>query len=253
MTVAILTGASAGLGQSFFKSLLADGPQVDEIWLIARRKERLEEMAASCPEQKIRVLPMDLTDKESFKALADILENEKPDVRALINNAGFGKMGYVEELDPEDQGGMVDLNVRALTVLSAMVLPYMHKGAFVLNVCSIASFVPNPRMTVYSSTKAYVMSFSRGLREETKKRGVNVLALCPGPMRTEFLPVAGIAAGSSKNFDMLPYAEPDKVAKAALKNARRGKAVYTPLAFFKFYRILARVVPHRWLMKLSKV
>lgn len=253
MTVAILTGASAGLGQSFFKSLLADGPKVDEIWLIARRKDRLEQMAATCPEQDVRVIPMDLTDKESMKALSALLETEKPDVRVLVNNAGFGKMGYVEELDPEDQGGMVDLNVRALTVLTALVLPFMQKGAFVLNVCSIASFVPNPRMTVYSSTKAYVMSFSRGLREETKKRGINVLALCPGPMRTEFLPVAGIAKGSSKTFDTLPYAEPDKVAKAALRSAKRGKAVYTPLAFFKFYRVLARIVPHRWLMKLSKV
>ncbi len=253
MTVAILTGASAGLGQSFFKALTANGPAVDEIWLIARRRERLEEMAASCLAQNVRVLSMDLTVEDSFKELETLLKTEKPDVKVLINNAGFGKMGYVEELSPEEQGGMVDLNVRALTVLSAMVLPFMNKGAFVLNVCSIASFVPNPRMTVYSSTKAYVMSFSKGLREETKKRGVNVLALCPGPMRTEFLPVAGIAAGSSKTFDTLPYANPDKVAAAALKSAVKGKAVCTPLAFFKFYRILAKLLPHNWLMKLSKV
>lgn len=253
MTVAILTGASAGLGQSFFQAMCANGPQVDEIWLIARRRERLEEMAASAVDCKVRVLPLDLTVSDSFVALRELLEQEKPDVRALINNAGFGKMGYVEELDPVEQGGMVDLNVRALTVLSAMVLPYMQKGAFVLNVCSIASFVPNPRMTVYSSTKAYVLSFSKGLREEVKKRGVNVLALCPGPMRTEFLPVAGIAAGSSKTFDTLPYACPDRVAVLALKKARQGRAVFTPLGFFKFYRVLAKLLPHNWLMKLAKV
>ncbi len=253
MTVAILTGASAGLGQSFFKALTVNGPAVDEIWLIARRRERLEEIAAAYPDKKVRVLCLDLTAVESFKQLETLLATERPDVRVLINNAGFGKMGYVEELSPAEQGGMVDLNVRALTVLSAMVLPYMQKGAFILNVCSIASFVPNPRMTVYSSTKAYVLSFSKGLREETKKRGVNVLALCPGPMHTEFLPVAGIEKGSSKTFDTLPYANPDKVATAALKSAQKGRAVYTPLAFFKFYRVLAKLLPHGLLMKVSKV
>ena len=253
MTVAILTGASAGLGQSFFKELTANGPQVDEIWLIARRRERLEEMAAGCPDKKVRVLPMDLTAAESFDRLDTLLKAEQPDVKVLINNAGFGKMGNVEDLSADEQGGMVDLNVRALTVLSAMVLPFMQKGAYILNVCSIASFVPNPRMTVYSSTKAYVMSFSKGLREEVKKRGVNVLALCPGPMHTEFLPVAGIGKGSSKTFDTLPYANPDRVAKKALKSAKNGRAVYTPLVFFKFYRILAKLLPHSLLMKVSKV
>ncbi len=252
MEIAVLTGASAGLGKAFFDAYLQIGPKVDEIWLIARRRERLEALAAST-DQKVRVLPLDLVQEESITALKDLLETEKPAVKALINNAGFGKMGYVYDLSPAEQGGMVDLNCRALTQLSALFAPYMQKGGYILNVCSIASFVPNPRMTVYSSTKAYVMSFSRGLREELKPKGVNVLALCPGPMSTEFLPIAGIGAGDSKTFDTLPYAGPAKVAKAALKHAAKGHAVYTPKLLFKVYRILAKIVPHRWLMKVSKV
>jgi short-subunit dehydrogenase len=253
MTVTILTGASAGLGQEFFKVLTEQGPKTDEIWLIARRKDRLEQLAATCPHQKVRVLPLDLTQWEDLARLEQILNTEKPEVKTLINNAGFGKMGYVYELSAADQGGMVDLNVRSLTEMSRMVIPFMQKGSFILNVCSIASFVPNPRMTVYSSTKAYVLSFSKGLREELKPLGINVCALCPGPMRTEFLAVAGIGEGSSKTFDTLPYAKPAKVAKKALYWAGKGKAVYTPLVFFKFYRILSKFLPHSLLMKLSKV
>lgn len=253
MKVAVLTGASAGLGRSFFKVLTAQGPLVDEIWLIARRRERLEEMAAAYPDKKVRVLCMDLTAEESFTELEALLAAEKPDVKVLINNAGFGRMGYVEALSPTEQAGMIDLNNRAPTVLSALFLPYMQRGAFILNVCSIASFVPTPRMTVYASTKAYVLSFSKGLREELKPRGINVLALCPGPMQTEFLPVAGIGKGDSKTFDLLPYAKPDRVAAAAVRSAAKGKAVYTPLVLFKLYRVLAKLLPHNLLMKVSRV
>ena len=250
MNVAVLTGASAGLGKAFFDALLQNRPQVDELWLIARRKERLEALAAST-NQKVRVLALDLVKAESLTTLRELLETEKPQVKALINNAGFGKMGYVYELTPEEQGGMVDLNCRALTELSALFAPYMQKGGYILNVCSIASFVPNPRMTVYSSTKAYVMSFSRGLREELKPKGVNVLALCPGPMSTEFLDVAAIT-GQSKTFERLPYCDPQQVASRALDAALAGRAVYTNRLFFKFYRLLAKILPRSLVMKMCK-
>lgn len=252
MTVTILTGASAGLGKEFFKALTADGPKTDEIWLIARREERLTALAATCPTQKVRILPLDLTKEESYTALERLLADENPAVRGLINNAGFGKLGEVADLDWSDQARMVDLNNRALTVLTALVLPYMSKGASIINVCSIAAFVPNRRLTVYSSTKAYVFSFSTALRGELKKRGIHVLAVCPGPMATEFLPVAGIENGASATFDRLPYCNPAKVAANALKKAEKGKAVYTPRGFYKLYRVLAKILPHNWLMEISR-
>lgn len=250
MTVTVLTGASSGLGKAFFEALCADVP-TGEIWVIARRRERLEALAAAHPQRAVRILPLDLTKDESFAALQALLEAEKPQVKALINNAGFGKLGNVADVPGTAAAGMVDLNCRALTVLSTLFLPYMQKGSFLLNVCSIAAFVPNTRLTVYSSTKAYVFSFSTALRKELKPRGINVLAVCPGPMATEFLPVAGIENGASKTFERLPYCDPERVAKTALKKAQKGRAVYTPRGFYKFYRVLAKLLPHNWLMPLS--
>lgn len=250
MTVTVLTGASSGLGKAFFEALCADVP-TDEIWVIARRRERLEALAAAHPQRAVRILPLDLTKDESFAALQALLEAEKPQVKALINNAGFGKLGNVADVPGTAAAGMVDLNCRALTVLSTLFLPYMQKGSFLLNVCSIAAFVPNTRLTVYSSTKAYVFSFSTALRKELKPRGINVLAVCPGPMATEFLPVAGIENGASKTFERLPYCDPERVAKTALKKAQKGRAVYTPRGFYKFYRVSAKLLPHNWLMPLS--
>ena len=250
MSIAILTGASAGLGKSFFASLQKRHPDLDGIWLIARRRERLEEMAADCP-IPVTVLSMDLTDSACYDALGEKLKADGIRVKILINNAGVGELDNVADSDWRTQSRMVDLNCRALTAVTTVVLPFMERGGFVLNVCSIASFCPNTRMTVYSSTKAYVMSFSRGLREELRPLGINVLAVCPGPMKTEFLDVANIT-DRSPMFKTLPYSEPAIVADRAVMWAGKGKSVYTPKFLFKFYRVLAKLVPHSLMMKFCK-
>ncbi len=250
MHIAILTGASAGLGQSFFRSLLARYPRLDAIWLVARREERLQQMAQGSP-ILVEALPLDLTDPAAYDVLAERLAQTGATVDILINNAGLGQLDEVADSDWRTQSRMVDLNCRALTAVTTLTLPHMQPGSLILNVASIASFAPNPRMTVYSSTKAYVLSFTKGLREELRKKGIRVLAVCPGPMRTEFLDVADIT-GRSPMFKLLPYSDPDKVADRALVQAAKGRAVYTPRVFFKFYRILAKLLPHNFIMKLSK-
>ena len=250
MSIAVLTGASAGLGQSFFRSLVARHPDLSGIWLIARRRERLEEMAKGCP-IPVTVLSMDLTDPAVYDELGEQLAAADVKVKILINNAGVGELDNVIDSDWRTQSRMVDLNCRALTAVTTVVLPYMERGGFVLNVCSIASFCPNTRMTVYSSTKAYVMSFSRGLREELKPHGINVLAVCPGPMKTEFLDVANIT-DRSPMFKTLPYSDPEIVADRAVVLAGKGRAVYTPKFLFKFYRVLAKLVPHSLMMQFCK-
>ena len=239
MKIAVITGASSGLGYEYVKAVIARYPDLDEYWLIARRTERLEAIAAEYPDKKIVPLSLDLTKEESFAEYASLLMASKPDIRLLINNAGFGKLGKLADMPYGDQMKMVDLNNKALTGMTNISLPYMNKGSYVLNVCSIASFAPNPRMTVYCSTKAYVLSFSRSLRFELKDKGINVIAVCPGPMNTEFLANAGIEEGSSKAFDTLPYCDPEKVARVSLVKADAGKGIYTPHGFFKFYRVLA--------------
>ena len=147
---------------------------------------------------------------------------------------------------------MVTLNCGALTALCTLTLPHMKDGGVIINVSSIASFVPTPRMAVYGATKSFVTSLSRALREELKSRHINVLALCPAPMDTEFLDVAGISGGHSKTFDTLPHIPASLAADGAVRQAFRGKAVYTPTGFYKFYRVLAKLLPHAWLVKLTK-
>lgn len=159
--IAIVTGASSGLGREYVRQIVKQKPDIQEIWLIARRREKLEAVAAEFPEKNFAIFSLDLAEKESFEILRSSLEQKKPNVEILINNSGFGKLGYFEEIPLEQEAGMVDVNIRAMVCLTHIVLPYMNSGAVILNTCSIAAYIPNPRMTVYSSTKAFVFSFSR--------------------------------------------------------------------------------------------
>ena len=250
MNIAIITGASSGLGVEYFKEMQKES--LDEIWIVARREDKLREISEKYGNIKTRIVPMDLTVKSNLINLQEMLSAENANIKFLINNAGFGVFGPVADSDFNSQGSMVDLNVRALTEISSIALKHMKENSYIINVCSIASFVPNANLTVYSSTKAYVMSFSRGLQFELKKRKINVTAVCPGPMSTEFLEVAGINKGVSKMFDTLPRTSPDFVVKKSIKAAKKGKAVYTPRLLFKFYRVLAKVLPHSLLISLCK-
>lgn len=252
MKIALVTGASSGLGEEFVRVISEKYDEIEEIWVIARRSERLNALKTRFPNKKIFPISLDLTKNESCDTLSEMLESEKPEIKILVNNAGFGTLGDFDTMDMNTQTRMVDLNNRALTAVTSISLPYMKKGDFIVNVCSIASFAPNPRMTVYCSTKAYVLSFSKSLRFELKKKGINVLALCPGPMDTEFLPAAGIEKGSSHTFDTLPRVNPAMAAEKSLYYASKGRGIYTPRVFFKFYRFLAKVLPHGIVMHMSK-
>lgn len=251
MSIAIVTGASAGLGIEFLKKLGRIYPDIDEYWVIARRVERLEALKSILPEKKIRPIGLDLTREKSYEELDSILKKSHPRVSLLINNAGFGKLCDFATASYEPQMLQCDLNVRALTVVTNLVLPYMSEGSAVINVCSIAAFVPTPNMTVYCSTKAYVYSFSKSLRFELKNRKINVLAVCPGPMATEFLDVADIT-GRSKTFDTLPYCKAEEVAEKALIAAKKGRGIYTNKFLYKLYRLLAKIIPHGLFMHFTR-
>lgn len=251
MKTAIVTGASTGLGLEFVRRLERHFPEVECVWLIARNKGRLEEAAALLQKARAFILPLDLCSEGSFDALSAALEEQKPEVTLLINNAGCGHLGNVGETALEAQTRMTDLNIRALTAVTHLAMPYMAEGGRIVNMSSIASFCPNPRMTVYSASKAFVSFFSRGLGVELRPRGVKVTAVCPGPMATEFLDTANIT-GRSKTFDTLPYCDPAKVAEGSLSAARKGRAVYTPRAFYKLYRFIAKILPQSLMIKFTK-
>ncbi|MGM9619244.1 MAG: SDR family NAD(P)-dependent oxidoreductase [Oscillospiraceae bacterium] len=251
MKTAIITGASAGLGEAFVRQAALQFPEIECFWLIARREERLRRMAETLAGKETVCLPLDLCKKEDLAALEQLLSQRQPEVRLLINNAGCGYLGNVGETETALQTRMTELNVTALTAVTAIALPYMPAGSHIVNVSSIASFCPNPRMTVYSATKAYVSAFTRGISEELQGRGVTATAVCPGPMRTEFLETGGIA-GNSKTFQCLPYCVPEKVAAGTLRAAKAGKVFYTPTGFYRFYRVVAKILPQRWMVKLTK-
>ena len=250
MKTAIITGASSGLGREFVRQMADVFPEIECYWLIARRTDRLQELAEALPDKQVECLSMDLCDTMSFVALQEKLTADRPEISLLINNAGCGYLGNIGETDTELQTRMIDLNLRALTAVTNIVVPFMGPGSCILNVSSIASFCPNPRMTVYSSTKAYVTSFTVGLAEELRSKNITATAVCSGPMKTEFLDLGGIA-GNSKTFEMLPYCDQVRVAGGALRAARAGRTIYTPKLFYKTYRVLAKVLPVKLMVKFT--
>ena len=247
MRIAIVTGASSGLGKEFATEIIENYRELDEIWLIARRKERLDEIRQKYPEKKIRAVPLDLGKEESFAELKKIMDENNPDIRILVSNAGVGTRGKFDEKDLKSQLDMINLNINGCVAVTRLCLPYMKKGAFIVETGSVCSFVPNPSMAVYSGTKAFVLYFSRAIRNELKQRGINVCALCPGNMASE-MAILSEQEGKRSIVNMLPYLDMRMVAKNSLIAAQRGKAVYTPGAFYKFYRVISKILPHNLLM-----
>lgn len=248
MKTAIITGASTGVGLEFVKQIRDVFPEITEYWVIARRMDRLQAIAV--PGVTVKPLALDLTEPDALTCLAEELERSKPVVSLLVGNAGCGYLGNFDQSDLNEQLRMVDLNIRSLTAVTRLVLPYLEQGGHIINMSSIASFVPNPRMLVYSATKSYVTAFCRGLHEELRPRKISVTAVCSGPMDTEFIRLGRIK-GNSKTFDTLPYCIPELVVRGSLRAAKNGKAVYTPKLLYKLYRVLSALVPHALFVKFA--
>jgi short-subunit dehydrogenase len=220
--VALVTGASAGLGVEFARQLSKRGHR---LVLVARRKERLQELASELG--NARALALDLSKSDAAAKLMSDIETNGETVDLLVNNAGFGLIGRFDELDAGRLRQMIDLNVRALTELCRAAAPGMieRKSGAILNVASTAAFQPGPRMAVYFATKAFVLSLSEALHEELKPHGVKVSCLCPGPTRTEFGDVAGF--GGNGMFDKVAMNAPE-VVEAGLRGLASNRAVVVP-------------------------
>lgn len=234
----LITGASAGLGAEFARQCVRRG---DEVVLVARREDRLRQLASKLGE-KAHVIAADLADPEmATRVVAETIARGMW-VRTLVNNAGFGLRGRFDELSLARQLEMIDLNIRALTNLSFVVINDMllKGGGSILNVASTAAFQPGPRMAVYFATKAYVLSFTEALHEEWKDRGIKVSALCPGPTRTEFGEVAGIR--TLGQFDRLAM-DSEPVVRAGLEGLDANRAVIIPGALNKAGAWSTRLAP----------
>lgn len=233
----LITGASAGLGVEFARQCARRG---DEVVLVARRADRLQNIAAEIG--NAHVISADLTGKGAATRVVGEVIARGMWVRTLINNAGFGLRGRFDELPLARQLEMIDLNIRALTNLSFVVINDMvlKGGGSILNVASTASFQPGPNMAVYFATKAFVLSFTEALHEEWKDRGIKVSALCPGPTRTEFGEVAGIR--TLGQFDRVAM-EAEPVVRAGLEGLERNQAVVIPGALNKAGAWSTRLAP----------
>jgi short-subunit dehydrogenase len=243
--VALITGASAGLGVEFARQLSARGHR---LVLVARRKDRLDALAAELG--NARVVACDLGEPGAVAGLmADILAHGET-VSLLVNNAGFGLGGRFASLDGPRQRSMIDLNCGALTQLAHAVLPDMmaRKQGRILNVASTAAFQPGPGMAVYFATKAFVLSFTEALHEELRTTGITVSALCPGPTATEFGTAAGFAPSSAINR---LAANAEDVVRAGLDGIDAGRAVVIPGLLNKAGAQGHRLLPRALLRRLA--
>lgn len=244
MKIGIVTGASSGLGREFVIQLGFLYKNLDEIWVVARRLERMEQLKEKS-RIPLRIFEGDLTRNKVYKKLEKELEKTKAQVRILVNCAGFGKSGTAEEIAGQDrkiQCDMIDLNCRSLTAMTLLTLPYFGKGGRILQLASAAAFCPQPEFAVYAATKSYVLSFSRALNTELKKRKISVTAVCPGPVRTDFFEISGMPQNWIKELAMATA--PDVVHKA-LCDGRKRKALSIYGMTMKAAYWACKLIPHR--------
>lgn len=221
--IAVITGASSGMGREFVLALDRQ-EEFDELWLIARRRNKLEELNAET-RAPVRAIALDLGVQTEINTYKELLEAEKPDVRVLVNAAGFGKFKAFTDLTLEEQLAMIDLNDKALVSMTYLTLPYMKEGSCIYQLGSLSSFQPVPYINVYGASKAFVLSFSRALNKELekKKRGIHVMAVCPGWVSTDFFDRAVVDNDTIVYYNRFYTAE--QVIKRALRDMKKGKDV----------------------------
>ncbi len=246
MKIAIITGASSGMGRDFVLQLDQTG-EYEQMWVIARREDRLKALAEET-KTPIKTVPLDLTDEKDIEKYKNLLESEKPDVTMLVNASGYGKFGRYDEIPLEDCMGMIDLNCKALVAVTQLTLPYMKEGAKIIELDSLSSFQPVPYINVYGATKAFVLSYSRALNVELKPRKIQVMAVSPGWVETEFFDRATKTSQTAVTYYNVVYKSAD-VVRTALKDLKKGKDLSVHGFPVKAQVLLVKLLPHKLVMK----
>jgi uncharacterized protein len=245
--VTLITGASAGIGAALAHVFAAKG---HEVALLARRALQLTQLADTIENaggKRPHILAIDLARADASTRIDDEMHGRDLEPQYVVNNAGFGLLGPAAELDRSKQLAMIDLNVRILTDLSLrFVDSLVRQRGGILNVASVASFMPGPGMAVYHATKAYVLSFSEALHKELAPRGVRVTVLCPGPVVTEFQARAGIP---ETYFPRILARSAERVARDGYNGLMRGKRLVVPGTENKVATFLPRLLPRAWVLK----
>ena len=238
--IAIITGSTGDIGSYFVRKLVKE---VDLIWAVGRRRSSLDSLVERFGD-KICPIITDLSDKNSVIELCHKIEDEKPEIKYLINNAGVARMAPVSDFSYDEISNMLDINDKAATLLCRAALPFMARDSYILNVASASAFQPNPYIALYSASKADLLSFTRSLNVENEH--ISCTAVCPGWVDTKMLPKK---TTDGRRISYPGIVTVDKVVNKALRDCRRGKDVSVCSFYYRYMRFLSKVMPHRTLMK----
>jgi short-subunit dehydrogenase len=241
--IAIVTGASSGIGREFITQFNQGmGGALDEIWAIARNREKLEQVAATS-QIPVKVVPLDLLESSSFDTLGFLLASEdEPRVQWLINSAGFGKTGSFMDVSREDNANMVRLNCLAVVEMCYAVLPYMVPGSRIVNLASVAGFLPLTKFAVYSASKDFVINFSYALDSDLKGSGIRVTAVCPKWMKTGFMNSIGDEE-AYRGMTVIGFDDPKAVVNASMRASVLGAPMCTPSSDMQLARFFTKILP----------
>ncbi len=248
MKVGIITGASSGMGRELALQI-AEKETFDELWVIARREEALESLKQDI-KTKVRPISLDLVKAESFAKYKELLEQEQPDVTFLANVAGFGKFGRYDQIALQDCMDMIDLNCKALVAITQLTLPYMKRGARILQLDSLSAFQPVPYINVYGSTKSFVLSYSRALNRELKTEGIRVMSVNPGWVKTEFFDHATQSSNDAVTYYNVMYEAKDVIKTAIRDLYHTKKDVSIHGLPIKLQVLGVKLLPHKLVMNI---
>ena len=248
MSIAIITGASSGIGREFAKQM-KEKLGVNEFWFIARRADRMESLRNELG-VKAKIISADLTEKAGIGAVRKGLETEKPKVKYLINAAGFGKFGSFDELDESYVEKMIDLNSKALVLITHMTIPYMERGGRIVELGSGSCFTPLPYFNVYSSSKVFVLHYTKALNFEIKGYGLRATCFCPGWVETDFLEKATDNPTVTTPKAMKPLLKCERVVAKCIRRMERGRVMCVTNWYTKLQHFLFKVMPDGILSKI---
>ena len=248
MSVAIITGASSGIGREFAKQM-KEKLAVEEFWFIARRADRMEALRDELG-VKAKIISADLTEKSGIEAVRTALTEEKPKVKYLVNAAGFGKFGSFDELDETYIEKMIDLNSKALVLITHMTVPYMERGGRIVELGSGSCFTPLPYFNVYSSSKVFVLHYTKSLNYEIKKYGLRATCFCPGWVETDFLEKATDNSDVTMPKAMKPLLKTERVVAKCIRAMVKGRAMCVTNWYTKLQHILFKLLPDPILSKI---
>lgn len=244
--IAVITGASSGFGKEFVK-LIVNKKDIDEIYALSRNEQKLEELKEEFGE-KIKPYIIDLSIEKNIEVFGEYLKLQNPNIKILVNNAGFAKFCSYNDISIEESLNMINLNIGAVVSMGLTCIPYMEKGSHILNIASQAAYQPVPYQNIYSATKSFVKNYSQALNIELKDEGITVTAVCPGWMKTNLYERGCIGAKkATKRF--MCMVSPAKAAKKALQDAYKNRDISIYGLHVKLCTIIAKLLPEKLIMK----